>query len=882
MLVLDDIIDWALEQDEWKQDLIRRLIENGDYNSKDVDDISNLILKEFGYIENLEVKPKVLDREKNKSIKKFEDKKVVIQKINNLKNVNALCPKSSLVFAEDGLTIIYGQNGVGKSGYTRVLKKTCKAREVDPVLPNIFVDSDKKQISADIYFSVDQDNRMHPWTNDQDRVEYLDQLVVHDSKCAKIQVNESNELFYLPGGADIFSRIIDFIDDVKKQIYKYKPDNVTLDLSKFDKSTNTYKILNEISVKSDYEKIKNELLWDESLEKRLNEVIKKITEANEEGVRKKVKEINSRIQKLERIKDKYIEVNSVLNIEKFKSLKEKNLRRLETKAAMQSISNDISEKSKISSTGGDLWRLMYVAAKDFSEQEAYKEVSYPNLDGVCVLCQQELDDKAKSRMNSFKSYIEGEVNKRYDEYDRWYNMSLEVLESIRPKIKTLEENILDIETSMSDEENKTYIKCIDDIKRNLSMFDKELAGGDLEPDSIVDSKLNTLIQEKVNEFSKQIEEVKKTIDPEVLKKLKEQKNELESVKLAFGISTQVESYINFLKKDAHFKKMEKKLETRSISMKGKSIITDALRKNFLVDLKEELNRLGGGRIPLHLTSSTKSGEPNFKISLEGADLPKKCDLDAILSEGEQKIASIAGFMAELNLAKHANGVIFDDPVTSLDHKFREKIARRLVEEALKRQVIIFTHDISFLFELNRIATELKVPTLPQNIKRDGSISGVISTNHPWHAQSTTKRVKTMRQMVVELKKLDLEGVGYNEKAAIIYGRVRETWERFVEEILLNEVVLRFGQSVQTQRLSGVLVEDSDFEFIYHEMAKASKYMDGHDKCLPITDSRPEIKELSEDVEKLATYLDQVQKRANKKSKERKSSVHSPPKAKILS
>lgn len=42
------------------------------------------------------------------------------------------------------------------------------------------------------------------------------------------------------------------------------------------------------------------------------------------------------------------------------------------------------------------------------------------------------------------------------------------------------------------------------------------------------------------------------------------------------------------------------------------------------------------------------------------------------------------------------GIVFDDPVSSLDHRRRERVAKRLAAEAVQRQVIIFTHDIYFL------------------------------------------------------------------------------------------------------------------------------------------------------------------------------------------
>jgi len=43
-----------------------------------------------------------------------------------------------------------------------------------------------------------------------------------------------------------------------------------------------------------------------------------------------------------------------------------------------------------------------------------------------------------------------------------------------------------------------------------------------------------------------------------------------------------------------------------------------------------------------------------------------------------------------------------------------------------------------------------------------------------------------------------------------YFRLRMTWERAVEEVLLREVILRFRKGVETNRLQGVVVEDGDY------------------------------------------------------------------------
>jgi wobble nucleotide-excising tRNase len=89
----------------------------------------------------------------------------------------------------------------------------------------------------------------------------------------------------------------------------------------------------------------------------------------------------------------------------------------------------------------------------------------------------------------------------------------------------------------------------------------------------------------------------------------------------------------------------------------------------------------------------------------GVELPK------VVSEGEQRCLSIVAFFAELSTADDPSGIVFDDPVSSLDYKWREGVARRLVEQAKTRQVIVFTHDVVFLLLLKQFSKELGVEHL---------------------------------------------------------------------------------------------------------------------------------------------------------------------------
>lgn len=100
-------------------------------------------------------------------------------------------------------------------------------------------------------------------------------------------------------------------------------------------------------------------------------------------------------------------------------------------------------------------------------------------------------------------------------------------------------------------------------------------------------------------------------------------------------------------------------------------------------------------------------------------------------------------------------------------------------------------------------------------------------------------------------------------------------------MLFDEVVTRFGQGIQTQRLSRVYVDDDDFSSIFFEMSNCSKYMIGHDKSLSLSDDRPEPSDIIKDIEKVNGFIKKVNARKVQLGKARKQLVEKLPKAQVM-
>ena len=319
----------------------------------------------------------------------------------------------------------------------------------------------------------------------------------------------------------------------------------------------------------------------------------------------------------------------------------------------------------------------------------------------------------------------------------------------------------------------------------------------------------------------------------------------------------IQNEIKRLKQLSVLENLMQSAKITSITRKVKEIAAQGSVGKLQEAFVKELEKLNFKHLEVQTATSGRAGQSMLEIKLTN----NRTRIPEIASEGEQKCISLAGFMAELIVDNRKSAIVFDDPVNSLDHLWREKFAFRIVEESKTRQVVVLTHDLPFLKMLEDVANQLQLPISISAIRRHGKLAGYPMNEPPWGTLSTKARIGRLKQQLPQLKKQfdSPDQEPYFQVVNSFYDQLRRTWERLVEEWLFNGVIERFGLGIQTKKLDKIdTIDANDNKIISDAMSKCSSYV--HDTASALGISSPDYDELVNDLKVLEDYFGALKKR----------------------
>ena len=136
---------------------------------------------------------------------------------------------------------------------------------------------------------------------------------------------------------------------------------------------------------------------------------------------------------------------------------------------------------------------------------------------------------------------------------------------------------------------------------------------------------------------------------------------------------------------------------------------------------------------------------------------------------------------------------------------------------------------------------------------------------PWVAMKVKERIGVLNNLWQEAEKLHRTATRdeYEREAVYIYGRLREAWERGVEEVLLGRVVERYRPGVQTKQARNLSdITEDDCKALEAGMTKCSQWLPGHDQAPAANVPVPDPADLKDDIKALEIWVKRITKRRN--------------------
>ena len=883
MATINDVLLWANTLPDWLADAVRRLLAAGEeaLNPKEYSEILTLAkahLKLSPVPSNVAPVPPTTGMYSGVPATTVS---VKLLSINDAHNVNAIISGQSLPFSESGITVIYGDNGSGKSGYSRILKLACQARDKEErILPNVFATALVGTPTATLKIKQDGATKDIPWTQGVAADPVLTNITVFDGRCARLIIDSRNEISYLPYGGDIFQKMVEIVRRVKADVEAEIVDIAPIQDSAVIKDTPAAKFIESLSASTKEEAIQVATTWTSQDEVELSnqeDLVRRSdpTKAMDEITR--IKKIKGRVDDACKVTLELAEacrelMDDALNV----SLAEVDAAQL---AHATAVAERQTPEPLLGVASTNQWEILYKAAKQYSEEVAYPEQLFPyTSSAVCVLCQQPLGEEAVARFDRFKRFMEDATSSALVAKRDALKSLRERFEKLSPLSGAALDSICDELTSVDAKAAEALRTFHAEIAVRKSEAILYLNKAQAERNAVLPpwpASVETVLRSVSLSVAKKIEAITLAAKPEEYTKLVDKVAQLKSRKALSARKADIKDYVEKIKRNAELRSAADTIRTTEITKQGTKIIAKNLTPALRDAIKAEVETLGATRVPISVKPSGDDGETAHEMLLEGAGALGKARMSQVLSEGEARVIAIAGFLAELQLDPHANAIVFDDPVSSVDHVFTAKIAERLAREGLKRQVIVFTHNIAFLMELQDSVDALAKMGTPvaiavNTLRRDGKSAGITLDGAPWYALKVIQRVQYVEQLVHKIKPLYLEDMTqYNEKAARAYGLLREAWEACVEDDLFYSVVCRHRNSVQTLKLIQVEIEDTDIHHVNLHMSKASTWMTGHDKSKALHSDRPAPDELLTDATALRIFSKKIIARRDETEKRRK-------------
>lgn len=825
------LIDWANSQDSWVRELVDQVLITGEPLSTEVvDRIYFHFQVEYGLFEGTfeNVVPLTNNHGSDR-----DEPTLVLRKLYDLKGINALSGDYPLEF-DDQMTVLFGQNGSGKTGYARVIKRAAGVLNYEDILGNEWSDSESPTPAATFEITLDGVAETVFWKNEIG-IGALKRVNVFDAKVAHIHVDVDLCYAYMPSELALFTHVTIGLIELQERVERDIQHLVKLegvDIGMFHRETSTYNLVENLGADSDIAALEAHATvsaTDTDILERLrvdaaflitNTVDQQLNAANRYSL--DLESIALLVARLVDFnQDAYETARSAEDI---------------ARTEVERVRTTMFASGELAGSADEEWQQF--AAAGAAYQRHLGLTDYPHAEEVCLYCRQQLTAQAVELLGKYRTFLD-------ESTQRQLVLAKARLDSLLPKFNA--EQIGHV---------RILLTTLTDTPAWLAEANKILDDAD-----IVSSECSVRSQISIEDLHSRATGIYKEVE-DSLNNLRRRATELaeQSTNRAKASSDrqreifELADRIEFSRRLSDYKKMvydarrQTNLQKRNgdISTRIRHSLTsasakasrDLVNKNFKMLFAEECAALAAPDVAV--TFQGHSGQVERSKTVAG-HRPS-----AILSEGEQNVLALADFLAECRMNGTGAPIVFDDPVTSLDYRRLNKVAKRLCQLAEVHQVIVLTHNIWFASALLGCRRRKNQRVNFFEVRENGAEKGVLAPDVEPNMDTPTDIAKRVNAAIAQAKLADPNS--QDSQISRAYDLMRSWCEVFTEQELLASVTQRYRSNVMMTRLDKIKVDRLGVAIavIGPAFEKICRFITAHSNPIEQGNVSPTITDLEED------------------------------------
>jgi hypothetical protein len=765
------------------------------------------------------------------------------------RGVNALVEDQSIFF-NPRLTILFGENAVGKTGYVRVLKRMANVRSAEVILPDVHRPTRGVRPHALMRYAVGGSELQTTW-NDEQGVQPFTRISVFDSPAVALHLEDNVTYLYTPADLALFKYVHTGIEGVRSLLEEDASSRLPRQnpfLTAFTRGTAVYPKIEALGASSNLTELEQLATVGEADKAELDSLrvaVEALSSPAGEGGTQSLRTRAAILRNLIAVCEAIVRFDLA-------GLTEATVAEARATEQLESAAAAVFSGGELAANVRPAWQAFLEAGERYLVTSG--EAEYPTRADTCIYCRQRLDEAAQELLAAYRRYASGDATSAVSD-------ARELVARLRePLLAPATQKALDgLRVTLGETEISAQTPdWMADARRLLDESEPVLdavAQGRTPAQSEVTALAASLlprIRAAANEDSVTIHALEGDAKQRAQALVDDRARiALLEARLALArLFPEIRQYVQQAVMANALGTLLARFQglLRSLTDASKIASHEILNRDFERLFFEECEALRAPNVTLDFPG--RRGEAARRKSV----VPNH-SLTDILSQGEQKVIAIADFLAEAALRGGAAPIVFDDPVDSFDHRRITEIARRMAALSSKNQVIVFTHDIWFAAELLGEFEDAPSDSYSYyQISEDGGYKGLVSqTSHP-----RTDSVASIRKRVNEaIQGVQAAPSGDRQRLIeLAYDHIRSWCEVAVETELLAKTVRRFQPNIAMQRVRQIRPDrlQAAVDVIYPIWDKSNRYVPAHSQPLAALGVRPTLDELKDDWAELQSAL----------------------------